>query len=90
MASRGELCLRESPQHVLRPRSKPGTQCQCTETLQHSTRKLLSQVRKLRFEEVRSPSLVHAEHAGFSWKPPPSPPKTSPIYLRKMFRKSQG
>ena len=71
VAGRGELCLRERPQHVLRPRSKPRTRCQCTETLQHPTRKLLSQMRKLRFEEVMSPSLVHPEHAGFSWKTPP-------------------
>ena len=88
VAGRGELCLRERPRHVLRPRSKPGTRCQCSETLQHPMRKLLSQMRKLRFEEVRSPSLVHPEHAGFSRKTPP--PKGKCGKCSKIFRKSQG
>lgn len=88
VAGRGELCLRERPQHVLRPRSKPGTRCQCSETLRHPMRKLLLQMRKLRFEEVRSPSLVHPEHAGFSRKTPP--PKGKCGKCSKMFRKSQG
>lgn len=52
VVDRGELCLRESEQHVQRPRSKLGTRCHFIETLQCPTRKLLLQMRKLRLEEV--------------------------------------
>ena len=43
---RGELCLRESGQHVQRPGSKPGTRCHFIETLQRPKWKLLLQMRK--------------------------------------------